>query len=79
MTTNISASGVFFETDKHFTPGSEITFLIELSGPQDEKLLLRFRGVIIRLEKRNGGIGVAVKSLASKLHSENRRKVKTPI
>ena len=71
VTTNISASGVFFETDTPYAPGNEISFLIELSGPKGEELLLRFRGIIVRLETKEGRIGVAVKGLTSGLQEEN--------
>ena len=67
VTRNISTSGVFFETDVSYAPGSNIIFAIELDGPQGEKLMLRSRGEIVRIELRGGTVGVAVKIVASKL------------
>ena len=67
VTRNISTSGVFFETDVGYAPGSKIIFAIELDGPQGEKLMLRSRGEIVRIELRRGKVGVAVKIVASKL------------
>jgi hypothetical protein len=67
VTRNISTSGIFFETDVHYTPGSEINFAIELDGPQGKKVMLRSRGEIVRIELRGGKVGVAVKIVTSKL------------
>jgi len=47
--------------------GSKIIFAIELDGSQGEKLELRSRGEIVRIEHRAGKVGVAVKIVASKL------------
>ena len=66
VTQNISASGVFFETNEDHVAGSEINFAIELDGPQGKKLMLRCRGVIARVERRVGKMGVAAKIVASK-------------
>jgi len=67
ITRNISTSGVFFETNADYAVGSKIIFAIELDGSQGEKLELRSRGEIVRIEHRAGKVGVAVKIVASKL------------
>jgi PilZ domain len=67
VTRNISTSGVFFETNADYVVGSKIIFAIELDGSQGEKLELRSRGEIVRIEHRAGKVGVAVKIDASKL------------
>ena len=67
VTRNISASGVFFETEVDYAVGSKIIFAIELDGPQGEKLDLITRGELVRVELRGGKMGVAVKIVASKL------------
>ena len=67
VTRNISASGVFFETEVDYAVGSKIIFAIELDGPQGEKLELITRGEIVRVERRDGKACVAVKIVASKL------------
>jgi hypothetical protein len=69
ITRNISTSGIFFETNEDYAEGSEISFAIELDGPQGEKLMLRSRGAIVRVERRDGRLGVAAKVVASKLES----------
>ena len=65
ITRNMSTSGVFFETDADYAPGSEIIFAIELDGPADRKLVLRCRGMIVRIKHRAGKVGVAVEIVAS--------------
>ena len=67
ITRNISASGVFFETDLDYAAGSQISFAIEFDGPRGEKMMLKCRGEIVRVEHRNGKVGVAAKIVASKL------------
>jgi len=61
VTRDVSASGVFFETDLLFSPGAPITFCLVLEhvtsvGP----IRLRCQGTIVRVERRNGKVGVAV-------------------
>ena len=58
VTRNISTSGVFFETNADYAVGSKIIFAIELDGPQGEKLELKSRGEIVRIEPRGGKVGV---------------------
>src|SRR6187401_2604787 len=65
ITRNISTSGVFFETDVDYAPGSEIIFAIELDGPAERNLTLRCRGTIVRIEHRAGKVGLAVEIVAS--------------
>jgi Tfp pilus assembly protein PilZ len=67
ITRNISASGVFFETDVDYAPGNEIIFAIELDAPAEQTLLLRCRGIIARVEHRAGKVGVGVELLRPKL------------
>ena len=69
VTQNVSASGVFFETNEDHAAGSEINFAIELDGPGGEKLMLRCRGEIVRVERRDGKLGVAAKIVSSKIES----------
>ena len=65
ITRNISTSGIFFETDVDYAPGSEIIFAIELDGPAERNLILRCRGMVVRVEHRAGKVGVAVEIVAS--------------
>ncbi len=66
ITRNVSASGVFFETDVNYAAGSEISFSIELDGPGG-KIMLRCQGQIVRVEQLDGKFGVAVKIIESRL------------
>ena len=67
VTQNVSASGVFFETNVEFAAGSKISFAIEVDGPQGKKLMLNCQGEIVRVERRDGKVGVAAKIVTSKL------------
>lgn len=68
ITRDVSASGVFFETDMRYAPGSEISFSIELHGPAG-KMMLRCQGQIMRVEDRGGKVGVAAKIIESRLEA----------
>ena len=68
ITRDVSASGVFFETDVNYAPGSEISFSIELQGPAG-KMMLRCQGQIMRVEDRGGKVGVAAKITESRLET----------
>ncbi|HUF21846.1 MAG TPA: PilZ domain-containing protein [Burkholderiales bacterium] len=59
ITRDVSASGIFFETDAAFAPGSTVRFKVELDTPSG-KMKLRCCGSIVRVEHRNGKVGVAV-------------------
>lgn len=64
---NVSATGVFFETDTAYAAGSEINFSIELNNAVGEKMALNCRGRIVRVEDRGGKIGVATETIESRL------------
>ena len=66
VTQNVSASGVFFETDKECIPGSEISFSIELDGVAG-KMMLKCLGHIVRVEQHGGKVGVAARIIESRL------------
>jgi hypothetical protein len=60
ITRDFSSSGIFFETDKSFTPGQPVEFTIvleyiDLKGP----IRMKCRGEIVRVEKSGQKIGVA--------------------
>ena len=69
VTRNVSASGVFFETDVPYAVGSEISFSIELIGPRGDKLVLNCRGEIVRVEVDGDKVGLAVRTRTSLLMS----------
>jgi hypothetical protein len=60
VTRDISASGVFFETEATYPLSSSIQFQVKLDTPQD-KMSVTCRGDIVRVEPRNKHVGVAVK------------------
>ena len=68
ITRDVSASGMFFETDVNYAPGSEINFSIEIDGPGG-KMMFKCQGQIVRVERRDGKAGVAARIVASTLES----------
>ena len=58
VTHDLSPSGVYFETDKHYKVGSTISMTIDLGDPPGA--LLRCAGTIVRVEDRGSKVGVAV-------------------
>ena len=66
VTRDVSASGIYFETDSHYDPGSSIAFEIDIDTPGGA-MVLSCRGQIVRTEQRDARVGVAVKILESTL------------
>lgn len=66
VTRDISASGLYFETDSEQQVGSLIDFEIELDTPGGP-MKFRARGQIVRIESLGDRAGVGVKLLASRL------------
>ena len=64
ITRDVSASGVFFETDATYALGNEISFAVELDTPGG-RMMLKCEGEIVRIEPRNARVGVAVKIVES--------------
>lgn len=67
---DISATGIFFETEAHFEQGSTLDFIVELDAPagrHQRRRLLKYQGEIIRVEQHGTRVGVAVKITDSKL------------
>jgi len=61
ITRDVSAFGVFFETDHPFTPGAPVSFSLLLEhGALDGPLRLHCQGQILRVERRRAKTGVAV-------------------
>ena len=60
LTRDFSDSGIFFETEKSFTPGQPIEFTIVLEHIDPERpVRLKCKGKIIRVEGKGQKIGVA--------------------
>jgi hypothetical protein len=68
ITRDVSASGVFLESNGSFVAGERIDFAIEFDSPGG-KLILKCNGEIVRVEDRNGKVGVAVKIVDSVMES----------
>ncbi|MGW8461487.1 PilZ domain-containing protein [Pseudomonas sp. CLCA07] len=66
VTRDISASGLYFETDSEQQVGSLIDFEIELETPGGP-MKFKAQGQIVRIEPQDGRIGAGVKLLASRL------------
>lgn len=60
VTRDISASGMFIETDANHPIESLVSFSVELDTPQG-KMLIRCRGEVVRIEPRHRKVGIAVK------------------
>jgi len=63
-TCDVSASGVFFETDASLVVGETIDFTMEFDAPGGKRLL-KCRGQVLRTEQRAECMGVAVMILDS--------------
>lgn len=63
---DVSPSGIFFEVDASYAAGTAITFAIDFDTPAG-RLNLRCQGEIVRVERRDTRLGVAVKILESTL------------
>jgi hypothetical protein len=66
VTRDVSASGMFFETDAAYERGSAIDFRIDMDTPGGP-MVLSCRGQIVRVERRQTTVGVAVRFLESTL------------
>jgi len=61
---DVSASGIFFETDAAYAVGSPIEVRLDLDTPWG-KVMFRSGGRIVRIEPHDGRIGVAVEFAGS--------------
>lgn len=59
VTRDVSASGVFFETDAAYAVGSKIHFEIKLDTPWGEAMC-DCNGRIVRVQRHDGSVGIAV-------------------
>jgi hypothetical protein len=72
-TRDISASGIYFETDLEPIRESPLDFTVEFQNGGVGGLSLRCRGQVLRVERLGNGIGVAAKILESKLQAGRAR------
>lgn len=64
LTRNISATGVYFETESGQMPGSHVHFTVEVNV-QGEKLKLVCEGEVVRVDRKDGTLGIAAKLVSS--------------
>ena len=67
-TRDVSASGIFFETDAAYAIGNSIRFSVDLDTPGG-RMVLKCSGEIVRLEPQDERVGVAVQITESHLES----------
>ena len=65
-TRNISASGIYFETDT-LPLVSPLAFTVEFRNETGAGMALRCRGQVLRVEHNNGRVGIAARILESRL------------
>lgn len=66
LTHNISASGIYFETDRKPSRDCPLSFSVEFQNGAGG-LTLRCRGEVVRIEQLDNRFGVAVRIQESKL------------
>lgn len=66
-TRDVSASGVYFETDRSLSVGAPIEFSLVLAHAEPTVLRLQCVGRIVRMERQAGKVGVAATITASEL------------
>jgi len=64
MTRDVSALGIFFETDAADAMGDLISFTVEFDTPRGKRVL-KCKGDVVRIEPRNAGTGIAVRIIES--------------
>jgi PilZ domain-containing protein len=64
ITRDVSASGMYFETDATYVVGNEIRFAVDLDTPGG-KMIMKCRGEIVRVRLQDGKVGVGVKIVES--------------
>lgn len=60
VTRDVSASGIFFETDSRYAVGNVIEVQLDLDTPWG-KVMVRSEGRIVRIEPHKDRVGVAVR------------------
>lgn len=60
LTKNISATGIYFESQVDQAPGSVVQFVVDVEV-QGELFKMICKGEVVRVEQKDGVVGVAVK------------------
>jgi hypothetical protein len=66
LTRDVSASGIFFETDAAFSVGNSVDFTVEFAAAA-RRIHMRCRGEIVRVESHGSRLGVAVRIVESRM------------
>ena len=69
---DVSATGIFFETDASYAVGSPLNLALDLETPWG-KVIFKCRGKIVRVESRDRKVGVAVQFTDSAADSADSR------
>jgi Tfp pilus assembly protein PilZ len=72
---DVSASGIFFETDSRYTVGSVIEVRLDLDTPWG-KVMVRSKGRIVRVEPHDGRVGVAVRFIDTEADEARKRRTR---
>lgn len=64
MTRDVSASGIFFETEASDSLGGLISFTVEIDTPGGKRML-KCQGDVVRVEPCDARVGVAVQIVES--------------
>jgi hypothetical protein len=67
MTRDISASGIYFETDHEPIGEAPLAFAVEFKNDMGAGMTLRCRGQVLRVERNGNRVGVAARILESRL------------
>ena len=67
ITRDISASGIYFETDSEPLGDAPLAFSVEFKNDVGIGMTLRCRGQVLRVEHQGSRVGVAARILESKL------------
>jgi hypothetical protein len=68
VTRDVSASGIFFETDVSYAAGSHILFTVDIGTPGGN-MVLSCQGQIVRVERLGAKVGVAVRITESSIRA----------
>jgi hypothetical protein len=69
ITRDVSASGLYFETDGWFAPGQPITLAVDIDTAGG-KIALWCQGLVLRVDERGAQRGVAVRIVGSNLRAQ---------
>jgi hypothetical protein len=67
LTRDISASGIYFETDNEPVGDSPLAFTVEFKNDTGAGMALRCRGQVLRVEHHGARVGIAARIIESKL------------